>query len=73
MKDGARERPIEKYGKKEQKDWLDNTLPDPHPCTAGIKEEEHTSCKILLSILFTQQFLFVFPLEQVKNCCITDF
>ena len=27
--------------KKEQKEWLDNTLPDPHPCTAGIKEEEH--------------------------------
>ena len=33
-------RPIENYGKKEQKEWLDNTLPDPHPCTAGNKEEE---------------------------------
>ena len=42
MKDGERERPIENYGKKEQKEWLDNTLPDPHPCTAGNKEEEHT-------------------------------
>ena len=27
---------------KEQKEWLDNILPDPHPCTAGNKEEEHT-------------------------------
>ena len=42
MKDGERERPIENYGKKEQKEWLDSTLPDPHPCTAGNKEEEHT-------------------------------
>ena len=41
MKDGERERPIEKNGKKEQKEWLDNILPDPHPCTAGNKEEEH--------------------------------
>ena len=29
MKDGDRERPIENYGKKEQKEWLNNTLPDP--------------------------------------------
>ena len=41
MKDGEREQPIEKYGKKEQKEWLDNILSDPHPCTAGNKEEEH--------------------------------
>ena len=41
MKDGERGRPIENYGKKEQKGWLDNTLPDPHPCTTGNKEEEH--------------------------------
>ena len=41
MKDGERGRLIENYGKKEQKEWLDNTLPDPHPCTAGNKEEEH--------------------------------
>ena len=41
MKDGERGRPIENYGKKEQKEWLDNTLPDPHPCQAGNKEEEH--------------------------------
>ena len=40
MKDGERGRPIEYYGKKEQKQWLDNTLPDPHPCTAGNKEEK---------------------------------
>ena len=39
MKDGERERPIENYGKK--KEWLDNILPDPHPCTAGNKDEEH--------------------------------
>ena len=43
MKDGERRWPIENYGKKEQKEWLDNTLtvPDPHLCTAGNKEEEH--------------------------------
>ena len=41
MKDGERERPIENYGKKEQRESLDNMLPDPHPCTAGKKEEEH--------------------------------
>ena len=43
MKDGERVRPIENYGKKEQKEWLDNILPDPHPCTAGNKEEEHNT------------------------------
>ena len=43
MKDGERGQPIENCGKKEQKEWLDNTLPDPQPCTAGNKEEEHTS------------------------------
>ena len=43
MKDGERERPIEHYGKKEQKEWLENTLLDPHPCTAGNKEGEHMS------------------------------
>ena len=31
---------IENYGKKEQKEWLDNnvTVPGPNPCTAGNKE-----------------------------------
>ena len=43
MKDGERGWPIEKCGKKEQKEWLDNTLPDPHPCTAGNEEEEHNT------------------------------
>ena len=47
MKDGERERPIENYGKKEQKQWLDNILPDPHPCTAGNKEEEHNAVKYM--------------------------
>ena len=42
MKAGERRRPIENYGKKEQKEWLDNTLPDPHPCTAENREEEHS-------------------------------
>ena len=42
MKDGERGRPIEKYGKKEQKEWLRNPLPDLHPCTSGNKEDEHT-------------------------------
>ena len=41
MKDGERERPIENYGKKEQNEWLANTLPDPHPYAAGNKEEEN--------------------------------
>ena len=41
MKYGEMERPIENYGKKEQKEWLDNILPDPHPCAVGNKEEEH--------------------------------
>ena len=48
MKDGERERPIENYGKKERKEWLDNTLPDPHPCTAGNKEKEHVFCFLLV-------------------------
>ena len=39
MKDGERGRPIENYGKKEQKEWLDNTLSDPYPCTTGIKDQ----------------------------------
>ena len=45
MKDGERERPIENYGKKEQKERLDNIVPDPHPCTTGNKEEEHILLK----------------------------
>ena len=35
LREGAADR------KKDQKEWLDNTLPDLHPCTAGNKEEEH--------------------------------
>ena len=35
MKDGERELPIENCEKKEQKEWLDNMLPVPHPCTWG--------------------------------------
>ena len=31
MTEGERGLPIENYGNKEQKEWLDNTLPDPHP------------------------------------------
>ena len=50
MKDGERERPIENYGKKEQKEWLDNILPDPHPCTAGNKEEEHIPLPVDYSV-----------------------
>ena len=37
-REGAADR---KLRKKEQKEWLDSTLPDPNPCTAGNKEEEH--------------------------------
>ena len=40
MKDG-RGRPIEKYGKKQQKEWLENIIPDLNPCTAGNKKEKH--------------------------------
>ena len=36
-----RGQPIEKYGKKQQKEWLDNILPDPNPYTAGKKDEKH--------------------------------
>ena len=32
----------------EQKEWLDNTLPDPYPCTAGNKEEERIPDTITL-------------------------
>ena len=43
---GLREEGHEKIGEKiEQKEWLDNTLPDPHPCTAGNKEEDHCKCQ----------------------------
>ena len=40
MKDGERERPLENYEKKQQKEWLDNTSPDHQPCTAVNKKEE---------------------------------
>ena len=50
MKHGERGRPIENYGKKEQKEWLDNTLPDPHPCTAWNKAEEQISMSILSNL-----------------------
>ena len=40
MKDGKRERPLENYEKKQQKEGLDNTSPDPQPCTAVNKKEE---------------------------------
>ena len=50
MKDGERGQPIENYGKKEQKEWLDNTLPDPHPCTAGNKEEDNKEKKKIINI-----------------------
>ena len=48
MKDGVRGLPIENFGKKEWKVWLNNTVtvPDPHPCTAGNKEEEHFTINI---------------------------
>ena len=48
-------RPIENYGKKEQKEWLDNTLPDSHPCEAGNKEEEHIR-SIISTVFFTEKF-----------------
>ena len=52
MKDGERERSIENYGKKEQKEWLNNTVPDPHPSTAGNKEEEQHLARIVDCIIY---------------------
>ena len=39
--------PIENYRKKEQKEWLNNTLPDPHPCISGNEEEHILSSEII--------------------------
>ena len=38
------------------KEWFNNTVsvPDPHPCTAGFKEEEHTTH---LHMLVYEKFL----------------
>ena len=44
MKYRERGRSMKNYGNKEQKEWLDNTLSDPHPCTAGNKEGEQILC-----------------------------
>ena len=43
--------PTENYGNKEQKEWLDNTVtePDPRPCTAENKEEEHQNISLCCS------------------------
>ena len=35
-------RPLDKYGKKQQKEWLDNILPDLNPRTAGNKNRKST-------------------------------
>ena len=48
MKGGERGRPIETYGKKEQKEWLDNILTDTHPCSAVNKEQEYTETVIAI-------------------------
>ena len=57
MKDGERGLPIENYGTKELKEWLDNivTVPDLHPYTAGNKEEEHTVPMVLKLLLIKEQ------------------
>ena len=47
----------ENYGKKEQKEWIDNIVPDPHPCTAGNKEEEH--------------YRQCFPFHEKEYCLVT--
>ena len=44
MRRSGRTKDGENYGKREQKEWLNNTLPDPHPCTAGRK-----STRVLLT------------------------
>ena len=58
MKDGEREQPIENYGKKEQKEWLDNTLHDPHPCIAGNKKEEH-----IYIYIYTYRYIHIYILN----------
>ena len=57
MECGERRLPIENYGKKEEKEWLDNTVAvyDPHPCTAGNKEEEHNVLSVIYKHLKTHQ------------------
>ena len=59
MKDGEGGQPIENYGKKQQKEWLDNALPDPHPCTAGNKEEESKSVNLYLLFILYLIFLYL--------------
>ena len=46
--------------------WLDNTvtIPDPHPCTAGNKEDEHTLIgytRVLYAILVKKFNTFSLP------------
>ena len=43
-REGAADR---KLRKKEQKEWLDSTLPDPNPCTAGNKSTIYTAMTML--------------------------
>ena len=61
---GERELPIENYGKKEQKPWLVNsvTAPDPNPCTAGNKEEDH-----ILSLCILCSKIYIFG-NSLGNC-----
>ena len=41
-----RGRPIENYAEKEQKEWLDNTLPDPHPVQQGTRKSTYECNKL---------------------------
>ena len=48
-----RGRPIENYGKKEEKEWLDNTLPDPHPVQQGTRRKKRKSGSTILYLTLT--------------------
>ena len=52
-----RERPIENYGKKEQKEWLDNILPLPSSEQGGRAQHWHN---LLVAILLLSRALLFF-------------
>ena len=56
VKDREREQPIEHYGKKEQKEWLDNTLPDPHHVQQGTRRKRtHQKSILFKRIRFSRE------------------
>ena len=45
---------------KERTEWLDNILPDPHPCTAGNKEEEHIYIYLLVILIYIYIYIYIY-------------